>query len=457
MKRRDLRVPFGSLFCLALLSVAGVALAQTKIVNGTATTAAATHPSAIDENNSSQAGSADSIADGTTITIQNWQQYRRFLPDGMAALFEGKYAWKMPRDVAMEVGPTIIHPLPKSYMQATEMHSSQVKVVELPDGGLNLTGYQGGIPFPNPSEPHKGWKILANVWFRYLPHVGVDKDGRGCEINGYGNVSCNVGLMVYRQLSYNTDPGVPVTIPGAEDKFFTQYFETIEPEESRYTASLKISYTDLTRPESVYVFIPSLRRAQPLSSTSRCTTDGTDVTPDDSRAGFESNLTEAKVEFVGEKKILALLGFNSPKDKFPADFDLPLGWPRPSWGKWQLRDVYVLSVSKVPAHAAGYCYGKRTMYVDKQFNAPLWEDLYDNQMRLWKVMALFLPTVEAQVGTINSSLAHVHVTWDLYKQHATFFLHPADGHQFYVNEQVPASFLDLTRYTEPGGLNLIMR
>jgi hypothetical protein len=33
--------------------------------------------------------------------MQNWQNYRQFMPDEMAALFDGKYFWKMPADVSM--------------------------------------------------------------------------------------------------------------------------------------------------------------------------------------------------------------------------------------------------------------------------------------------------------------------------------------------------------------------
>ena len=106
---------------------------------------------------------AEPIPPGTTINLQNWQQYRQFMPDGMLALFEGKYAWKTPPDVALEVGPTIIHPLPRNYLAATEKFAGQVQLLELPDGGLTLRNYQGGTPFPNPQEPHKGWKILANL------------------------------------------------------------------------------------------------------------------------------------------------------------------------------------------------------------------------------------------------------------------------------------------------------
>jgi len=92
--------------------------------------------------------------------MQNWQQYQQFMPDGMAALFQGKYFWKMPADVKMDVGPTLIHPLPKGYVEATEKYSAQTKVVAMPDGGLTLTGYQGRIPFPNAADPHQGLKVL---------------------------------------------------------------------------------------------------------------------------------------------------------------------------------------------------------------------------------------------------------------------------------------------------------
>jgi hypothetical protein len=85
---------------------------------------------------------ADTIPPDTTITMQNWQQFQQYMPDGMVALFQGKYFWKMPPDVKMEVGPTIIRPLPKTYMEATEKYSGQVKLVDLPDGALTLTGYQ---------------------------------------------------------------------------------------------------------------------------------------------------------------------------------------------------------------------------------------------------------------------------------------------------------------------------
>src|SRR5713101_2313399 len=151
------------------------------------------------------AGAHATIPPGTTITMQNWQQYKQFMPEGMIALFEGKYFWKMPDGVQMQVGPTVIHPLPKNYLAATEKYAQQVQLKELPTGGLTLENYHGGIPFPNPAEPHKGWKTLANLWYRYIPHLAVDTLGSGCAIDGSGAANCQTYVGVKRQLIYNTD------------------------------------------------------------------------------------------------------------------------------------------------------------------------------------------------------------------------------------------------------------
>ncbi len=407
----------------------------------------------------SSGAAPDSIPPGTTITMQNWQAYRAFMPDGMAAFFEGRYFWKMPVDVQMTVGPTIIHPLPVSYMNATEKYSSQVRISELADGGLTLAGYSGGIPFPQPDEPHKGWKILADLWYRYTPHLTVNTKGVVCFVDSGHRVSCKAGMKVYRQLSYNTDPGVPSSFPTAEDKYFTQFEMVEEPEQERYTAVLAISHTDLTRPEEVYVFIPSLRRYQPLSPAARCSPDlGTDETPDDRRYGFDSNMTQLNAEFIGEKKILALLDIKMPAGRFPEDYDMPLGWPEPSWGNWQVRDVYQIGISKLPSASSGYCFAKRVMYIDKAIYVPLWEDLFDKQMQPNRSIAFFLRTLDIPgIGPQDSSNSMVYAFWDVQTNHATIFAEPGDNSAFYVNQQAPQEFTDLNRYTTPNGLSLIMR
>jgi uncharacterized protein DUF1329 len=401
------------------------------------------------------------IAPGTTITMQNWQQYRQFMPDGMVDLFEGKYFWKMPTDVQMEVEPTVIHPLPRGYVAATEKYSSQVRLVTLPDGGLSVENYTGGEPFPNPSEPHKGWKILANLWFRYLPHLVVntsDSLGFKCTQDSNGATACQKNQSVYRQLSYNTDPGVPATIPGGEGKFFTFWTMLEQPEQLKYTSTLTIAFTDLTKPQKDYIFNPVVRRVEPRP-LARCAAGNFDTTPDDGRFGFDGNPPLFDAQLLREQKILSMMDFGTAGSNFPQDFDMPLGWPKASWGKWELRDTYVLDLRRIPSQAAGYCYGKRIMYVDKQFYGILWQDLYDAQVRLWKI-ALIQPIVlnVPGIGLQNSAGAALGHMWDIQNNHATYG-GPNDGHGYpvLINEQVPGIYQDVRRYATQEGLSEIMR
>ncbi len=137
---------------------------------------------------------------------------------------------------------------------------------------------------------------------------------------------------------------------------------------------------------------------------------------------------------------------------------MPLGWPQPSWGRWQLRDVDVIAVSRIPSRAAGYCYGRRVIYVDRATSAPLWEELYDSKLQPWKIYGLFLHTIDVPgIGPINTSGSMVSAFWDIQNSHSTFVSQPVDGQPFFVNGQAPAEYNDVQRYTTPSGLDLIMR
>ena len=401
--------------------------------------------------------SADSIPPGTIITTQNWQDYRRFMPDGMAAMFEGKYFWKMPPDVQMEVGPTTIVPLPKNYLAATEKYAGQVRIIELPDGGLTLQGYRGGIPFPNPQEPHRGWKVLMNLWYRYTPRLLVVTHGWTCAVNSSGNSNCETYQVVDRQLSFSTDLSSSPDPPDPGAKYFTGWFMVLEPEQSRYSASLNINYVDLTRSEDVYAFLPSLRRYQPVASSGRCAeTEGMDWTAEDFRSGLDSTMAELNVSYLDHRKILALIDFRAPDNPFPDGFFMPLVWPKPSWAKWQLRDAEVIDIRKIPSKAAGYCYGKRIMYVDAHNFSPLWEELFDTQMNLWKFQTTLPQRVNVPgIGPVVTPGVDVELIWDIQRNHASAGGESAGS--VYVNEQAPAEFQDMARYTTPAGLNLIMR
>ncbi len=399
------------------------------------------------------------IPPGTVITMSNWQQFRDFMPAGMIALFEGKYFWKMPAEIQIEVGPTVTHPLSKNYLAATEKYGQQIRIKELPSGGLTLENYHGGIPFPNAAEPHKGWKLLANLWYRYIPHLVVDTYGVGCAIDSSANTNCQAYVGVKRQMAYNTDSDAPAEPAGPDARYFTEWFMTLEPEQDRYTAYLTVNYADPERPETTYVFLPSLRRYQPVSNAARCVEGGgLDQSYEDFHNGLDTNLTEMEVEDMGHRKMLALVDVTPPSSPFPGDLLMPLAFPTPKWGKWQLRDVDVLGLKKIPSKAGSYCYGKRVIYADSAYAFPLWEDMWDTKGNLWKFAALFPLSVDVPgVGPVDTAALDVEVWWDIQRNHATFVSEPAQGRAYYINAQAPKEYRDDARYTTPAGLDLIMR
>jgi hypothetical protein len=150
------------------------------------------------------------------ITMANWQQYKQFMPLGMQKLFEGVYFWKMPADVEMDIGPVVANTfLPKTWVEATEKYGPQTKVDVLPNGHYVMTNYHGGTPFPNPQEPNKGWKVLANVFWAYFPAIyaqGPSNFGSIWSNDRFGNFNTTTIDVVYRWSDFNTDPGFPAQL-----------------------------------------------------------------------------------------------------------------------------------------------------------------------------------------------------------------------------------------------------
>ena len=139
---------------------------------------------------------------GAKITMANWAQYKQFMPLGMQKLFTGEYYWKMPADIEMDVGPAVYNTfLPKTWVEATEKYGPQTQVEVLPSGHYVLKNYHGGTPFPDPQEPNKGWKILANVFWAFQPSVYVNSPNNFGAIwsnDRFGNSNTTTIDVVYR-------------------------------------------------------------------------------------------------------------------------------------------------------------------------------------------------------------------------------------------------------------------
>jgi Protein of unknown function (DUF1329) len=404
----------------------------------------------------------EAIPPGTVITLQNWQKYKDFMPVGMQDLFAGTYFWKFPPDFKMNVGPTHSYPLPPEYLKNTEKYSQQVKIVDLPDGGHSITGYVAGIPFPNPEEPMKGYKILADIWWAYIPHLQCGYD-KFVLVDRFLATHDETVLQVYRRTGHTSDPGQPINDPRTPGIEYTEYLSVLAPEQSKYVAQLSLYYTDPTKSEDLFLFVPALRRSLRLSSAARCSpTVGTDFTQDDARySNYNGGVTRFQSKWLRDGKFLTLMKGDVDKMGDMSNFYRPLLFPSPSIGSFEVRDMYVIDVRRIPSQRVGYCYGKKVMYVDKQIYYGLWTDAYDENMKLWKIMyALSLAQNVPQMGVIGATNEWISEAMDVQAQHLSFGTR--DGKRiFRYNEECQnyngENLDDLKLYGSTAGLNMIMK
>lgn len=415
------------------------------------------------------------ITPGTIITQRNWQRYHQFMSEGLVALFEGKRFWRLPADVRIQVGPTISIPLPKKYLDDTARYSRRVNFIRTAGGGYVPNGYVAGLPFPHPLEGDpalRGQRIFWDAYYRYQPRV-QSALGYTYTLDRYGNMTQTSEVRaVYSQLAYLSEQEYPQTVPDGAPYYFARFEEQLAPEQGKYSTLLDLIPTDPTNFDELYEYVPTLRKSLRLSQAARCApVFGSDYLTDDANGGPPGLPQLFQIDYLGEKRILAL------EHAVPESFDSPgttaqlddhyyyhggegiVPFPKPTMGKWELRDTYVISLKRLPQFAKGYCYSRRVMYIDKENYFGAGElDLYDEPGNLYKAQLVFLypAAIPASNGDVAELLSgpntglmvnflHRHVTVSPYLRAC-------------VNRECAQdAYLDISRYASPEGLMKIVQ
>jgi hypothetical protein len=292
-------------------------------------------------------------------------------------------------------------------------------------------------------------------------------------LDRYGNMTQTSEVRaVYSRLAYLREQEYPQTIPDGAPYYFARFEEQLAPEQGKYSAVLDLIPSDPTRFDELYEYVPTLRKSLRLSQEARCSpVFGSDYLIDDEGGGPPGLPQLFQIDYLGEKKILAL------EHAAPESFDAPgtptqlddhfyyhggegiIPFPKPAMGKWELRDSYVISLKRLPQFAKGYCYSERVMYVDKENYFEAGElDLYRVPGSLYKAQLLFLylAGIPATGGDTAELLAgpNTGLLVDFQNRHLTVspYLRSCVN-----SECAKDGYLDMTRYASPEGLMKIVQ
>jgi len=253
---------------------------------------------------------------------------------------------------------------------------------------------------------------------------------------------------------------VPETERNTLNSWYAEWLSVEEPEQTKYTTMLILIPQDNQESKSLFVFVPALRRSLRSSLGARCSPLlGTDYAEDDFKwQGYNGGIGGVQAKALGHQQILALVGdFAAMGGNLPDSYYMPLGWPKPSWGAWQLRDVDAINVMPIRSERRGYCYGKRIIYEDSATHYALWEDIFDTEMKLWKTAFLAQRTIVSKsLGEVPGPF--VSSGWDLKYNHMTnTSTQNRYGEDLLVDSDAPREYQNLIAYTTPAGLAQIMR
>jgi hypothetical protein len=403
--------------------------------------------------------SSDTIPPGTNITLQNWQQYKKFMPIGVQAMFSQSYPFKIGTgpEFTMEIGPTVAVPLAKRLKEDTEKYAGQTKLRKVDSGGYTVDGYVAGVPFPKPSGDLAGQQVLYNAFFGFIPPIYRYVTNTSL-VDRFHNIFLQVTEVIYWRLSHVSDPGMPINPRYGKGYLQTARYYVLSPEQTRYTTQLAQQPDDPLKVQEIYVFLPSLRRSLRLSSAARCSPIlGTDWVQDDNSDGMAFQIPNFNVRLLGLKKMLFIVHGSNPAMYDNQNYNLKSSvpaFPSPKVGKWELRNVMVVDTSPLPS-VGSYCYGHKVGYIDTDTWTQVGWDFYDVNMKFWKFNMIPMEPLKIDTGdetTFHS--ANVDIMWDFQNQHVTSS--NPDAPTVFASK-ISADLRDAPTWAFPGSLSRIMK
>jgi hypothetical protein len=340
------------------------------------------------------------VTSGDTIDQSNWQNIEGLVPDPIL-----NYVKK--GDFVLNIGKLNYDPvMDPGFLEASRKNAGKYDL----DQEGNIIGvetgkrpkYTYGYPFPNidPNDPKAAAKIVWNRTFALFSHSqtffpyevlwigrgGLEREIRGASqdyyFDGRVNEVSNPSATELKELS-------SVTSPASVDGFL----------------QLTWRYMD-NRPDSVWSYVPAMRRTRQLSSVNRSDPFlGSDFTSDDTYQWYGKNQS-MDWKLVGQQDILVQTALADPIPMEPGPpgdggtswltskgfkgaqvgYDTP-GWKGAPWAMtnaiWVKRPVWVIEALPKDPY---YSYGRQVIYADRENSMFFYKVVYSRSGEYWKMV-----------------------------------------------------------------------
>lgn len=326
---------------------------------------------------------AQELKPGDVLSEKNWQLAKDLLPPEILRHYErGEFANPV---VEWKNG---LQRWSKAFVESSQRNPEHLvldakgSIVDKATG--QRPDYICGFPFPTvgADDPQAGIKILWNLYFSWWNNGNLHNYVEVDWVSGSG-VERTATQDVY-YLYYQGQPRDYIPARNPDDLLAQFLATTVQPADLNGTAALTWRYRDPDKRDSVWAYVPALRRVRAVSPTNR--SDGflgSDMSQDDGPF-FDGKPEDFTWRFVGEQEGLRVVdrfSFDGIQHRFPLPGGgwrglfkkIPMvGFQDPNWkgSPWAplnfgLARRRLWIIEGVPKDSY-YLFGKIQLYIDKE-------------------------------------------------------------------------------------------
>ena len=389
-----------------------------------------------------------SVKPGDVVNQSNWEKAKGLLPEQVLNMVKagewildiGEYAYDDDYDEA--------------YYKLSAKNKgryglgSKKEIIDLKTGTFPM--FIQGVPFPDvdvKNDPDGPVKFMHNNnlnQYIQCSQAGVTYPAKGnLEWIGRKGYERGVGFLSERFFWWNRLKEYPNP---RKYKYTTINIVTF-PYDLYGSVTLYVRHLD-GRDDSVYVYVPAIRRVKRLSGANRSDPQmGSDMCMDDSY-GFYGQIESMKWSYIGEKVMLKPQWKEDAKSPRKMRYDKSKGWiwlshnscdlgcNKDGWTGapwaytnfvWIPREMYIFKMEPLSPY---YAYGVHEMYIDKLTTMPSFVIKYTKAGEFWKAVIVAVGPAEWRNGSKLFSMDGPMCVLDVKTHHASV-LNIDENKQYY--------------------------